>query len=61
IITGVGTTFIRLHKTLFCKYIISPPKGGGFHPSQNYKLKKQMTGTRQTIAFVISNLTGKVL
>jgi TonB-linked SusC/RagA family outer membrane protein len=34
----VGTTFIRLHKTLFCKYIISPPKGGGFHPSQNYKL-----------------------
>jgi hypothetical protein len=25
---------------LFCKVInISPPKGGGFHPSQNYKLK----------------------
>ena len=25
---------------LFCKDIISPPKGGGFHPSQNYKLKR---------------------
>jgi hypothetical protein len=40
IITGVRTTFIILHSFFYCKFIyFSLPKGGGFHPSRNYKLK----------------------
>ena len=53
----MGTSFIGLrNKGISDKDINSPPKGGGFHPSRNYKLNLKKLLTIGIIGAYIGNL-----